>query len=126
MPATGRQYGLRQNHYVDERRDFILATHAAARFLTRLYHKFGDWHLAFASYNAGDGRIGRALKKHRVDNYWDLIAVKGSLAKETKHYVPKLIAAATIAKTRRPTVLSAGRHATLCGGTPLKHHPIPS
>ena len=98
MPATGRQYGLRQNRYVDERRDFILATHAAARFLTRLYHKFGDWHLAFASYNAGDGRIGRALKKHRVDNYWDLIAVKGSLAKETKHYVPKLIAAATIAK----------------------------
>lgn len=98
MPATGRQYGLRQNRYVDERRDFILATHAAARFLTRLYHKFGDWHLAFASYNAGDGRIGKALKKHRVDNYWDLIEIKGSLAKETKHYVPKLIAAATIAK----------------------------
>lgn len=98
MPATGRQYGLRQNRYVDERRDFILATHAAARFLTRLYHKFGDWHLAFASYNAGDGRIGKALRKHRVDNYWDLIEIKGSLAKETKHYVPKLIAAATIAK----------------------------
>ena len=98
MPATGRQYGLRQTRYVDERRDFILETHAAARFLTRLYHKFGDWHLAFASYNAGDGRIGKGLKKHRVDNYWDLIEVKGSLAKETKHYVPKLIAAATIAK----------------------------
>ena len=98
MPATGRQYGLRQTQYIDERRDFILATHAAARFLTRLHHKFNDWHLAFASYNAGDGRIQRALKKHRVDNYWDLIEIKGSLAKETKHYVPKLIAAATIAK----------------------------
>lgn len=98
MPATGRQYGLRQTQYIDERRDFILATHAAARFLTRLNHKFNDWHLAFASYNAGDGRIQRALKKHRVDNYWDLIDIKGSLAKETKHYVPKLIAAATIAK----------------------------
>ena len=125
MPATGRQYGLRQNHYVDERRDFILAT-LQQRAFTRLYHKFGDWHLAFASYNAGDGRIGRALKKHRVDNYGTSSPSKEASRKKPSTTCPSSSRLRRLQKTRRPTVLSAGRHATLCGGTPLKHHLIPS
>lgn len=100
IAATGRHYGLRQDTWVDERRDFVKATHAAARYLSALYDEFQDWHLAWAGYNAGAGRIRRALTKHDVSDFWALLEFRGSLAKETQHYVPKLIAAATIAKNR--------------------------
>lgn len=97
--STGKLYGLRNDAWVDERQDFILATKAAAEYLSHLYSYFGDWHLAWAGYNAGHGRIGRALKKYGVEDFWSLIAHEGSLAKETQHYVPKMIAAALIAKS---------------------------
>ena len=100
IPSTGRAYKLRQNFWLDQRRDFIASTRAAARFLKKLHGRFGDWHLAWAAYNAGGGRISRALKKYKKKDFWSLIDHHPeSLAKETRHYVPKLIAAALIAKT---------------------------
>ncbi len=101
IASTGKRYNLRQDFWVDQRRDFIFATKSAGQFLKALYKRFGHWHLAWAGYNAGGGRISRALKKYDVDNFWDLIEHKKSLAKETQHYVPKLIAAAWVAKNRK-------------------------
>lgn len=97
IASTGRQYKLRQTTWVDERRDFVRATHAAARYLTQLYKEFNNWPLAWAGYNAGGGRVRRALKRHGVTSYWQL-QDKGMLAKETQHYVPKILAAAIVAK----------------------------
>lgn len=97
MSATGKQYNLRIDKYIDERRDAEKSTKAAVAFLSDLYDDFGDWHLAVAAYNAGPGKIRRGLKKYKVDNFWDLAQHK-YLRLETKRYVPKLIAAIIIAK----------------------------
>lgn len=96
--STGRVFGLTHDIWVDERRDFIRATEAAADYLSQLYKETGDWHLAWASYNAGEGRVRRALEKYGSTDFWSLIEHKNSLAKETMHYVPKIIAAAIVAK----------------------------
>ncbi len=97
MQPTGKQYDLQVDKYVDERRDPLKSTRAAATYLTDLYKEFGDWHLAVAAYNGGPGTIRNGLKKHNVDNFWDL-AAEEHLHLETKRYVPKLIAALLIAK----------------------------
>ncbi len=98
MKATGGRYGLDDDWWVDERRDPELATRAAAAHLKDLYEEFGDWYLAAAAYNAGSGKINRAIKKYDTRNFWELCAAGRYLRPETKHYVPKLIAAAIIAK----------------------------
>lgn len=97
MKPTGRQYNLKIDKYVDERRDAFKSTRAAATYLADLYKEFGDWHLAVAAYNGGPGKVRSGLKKHKVNNFWGL-ASKKHLHLETKHYVPKLIAALIIAK----------------------------
>lgn len=97
MQATGRQYHLRIDKYVDERRDPLKSTKAAVTYLADLYRDFDDWHLAVAAYNGGPGRVRTGLKKYNVDNFWDLAATE-HLHLETKRYVPKLIAALLIAK----------------------------
>lgn len=97
MYGTALDYGLRVNSYVDERRDPIKSTQAAIAFLSDLHEEFGSWHLAVAAYNAGGGRIRRAVKKYDTDNFWE-IAQESYLTSETKRYVPKLIAAIMIAK----------------------------
>ena len=97
MKPTGRQYNLRVDKYVDERRDSLKSTKAAVTYLSDLYNEFGDWHLAVAAYNGGPGKVRYGLRKHKVDNFWSL-ASKKHLRLETKHYVPKLIAALLIAK----------------------------
>jgi len=74
-----------------------MATHAAARFLNDLYQKFGSWHLAWAAYNAGGGKISRAIKAVGSPDFWD-IRDTNHIRTETKHYVPKLIACAMIVK----------------------------
>lgn len=96
--STGQLYGLRHDMWVDERRDFVRATEAAASYLSQLHRQMGDWHLAWACYNAGEGRVRRALGRYKTHNFWTLIKNPHSLAKETTHYVPKIIAAAMIAK----------------------------
>ncbi|MCB9651215.1 MAG: LysM peptidoglycan-binding domain-containing protein [Deltaproteobacteria bacterium] len=97
MPFTARRYGLEVGFWVDERRDFEKATHAAARYLSDLYGIFGDWHLAMAAYNAGPGRVKSAIRKTGVADFWR-IAEGWRLRRETKNYVPKLLAAARISK----------------------------
>lgn len=97
MPATGRSYSLNQNWYVDERRDPVKATVAAAQYLGKLYNDFGAWEIATAAYNAGEGKLGRAIKKYNTNDFWKL--TKGKYLKsETKNYVPKIIALAIIGK----------------------------
>lgn len=97
MRRTGQAYKLTINNYVDERRDPTKSTKAAIKFLTDLYNEFDSWQLAVAAYNAGGGTIRRAIRKTGSRNFWQII--KGShLKKETKYYVPKLIAAIMIAK----------------------------
>lgn len=97
MKATGRKYGLRVNFWVDERRDPEKATVAAARHLKDLYDQFQNWKLAAAAYNAGAGKISRAIARYKTEDFWELTRYR-YLRPETKNYVPKLIAAALIAK----------------------------
>ncbi|WP_228557326.1 LysM peptidoglycan-binding domain-containing protein [Myxococcus sp. AB025B] len=97
ISSTGKQYGLKQDFWVDERRDPLKATHAAATYLKDLYRELGHWYLAWAGYNTGSGRVRRMIERHGTRDFWALAEEKG-LAKETKHYVPKLIAAALVAK----------------------------
>lgn len=94
MPTTGRQYDLRIDSYVDERRDPVKSSYAAARFLSDLYQRFGDWTLALAAYNCGPTRVSNAIEKARLDNgdcdFWQVYQY---LPKETRGYVPAFIAA---------------------------------
>ena len=88
--GTGKRYGLRIDKYVDERRDFYLATQAAGKYLSELCAMFGSWPLALAAYNAGEGRVSAALRKHG-GGFWRL-AQRGRLPTETINFVPKIIA----------------------------------
>ncbi|MBU3937437.1 MAG: transglycosylase SLT domain-containing protein [Proteobacteria bacterium] len=97
MRATGRSYGLAVNDYVDERRDPVKSTKAAVAYLSNLYKEFDSWHLAVAAYNAGEGRIRRAMKQSDADDFWE-VAQSQYIHSETKLYVPQLIAAIMIAK----------------------------
>ncbi|HZS11058.1 MAG TPA: transglycosylase SLT domain-containing protein [Nitrospirales bacterium] len=97
MKGTAKLYGLRVDRYVDERRDPIKSTIAAARYLRDLYDLFGTWPLAMAAYNAGEGKVMRALEKARAENFWQIARTK-HIRRETKEYVPRFMAATIIAK----------------------------
>jgi len=97
--GTSRRYGLHTDFWVDERRDPLKATLAAAQYLKELKERFhGDWYLAWAGYNAGEGRVDRAIRRESTRDFWRMMSKGRTLRAETKHYVPKLIAAALIAK----------------------------
>ncbi|TSE18324.1 Membrane-bound lytic murein transglycosylase D [Tepidimonas alkaliphilus] len=89
MPATGRHFDLKQNAFRDDRRDVLASTRAALDYLERLHRMFGDWHLALAAYNWGEGNVQRAMKRNQAAGlpagYLDL-----RMPDETRHYVPKL------------------------------------
>ena len=91
MPATGKDYKLTQNTFRDERRDIIQSTRAALDYLQRLYGMFGDWHLALAAYNWGEGSVAKAIKRNQMaglpTDYFSL-----QMPNETRNYVPKLLA----------------------------------
>jgi membrane-bound lytic murein transglycosylase D len=97
IKSTGRNYGLEINTYIDERRDPVKSTQAAVSYLSDLYSEFGSWYLAVAAYNAGEGKIRKAIKKYNTTDFWEIAQGK-YLKLETKRYVPKLIAAILIAK----------------------------
>jgi peptidoglycan lytic transglycosylase D len=97
IPATGRRYGLSQDWWIDERSDPDKSTRAAAQYLKALHEMFGDWNLALAAYNAGEGKVSRGIRKHGTENYWELRGTR-ALARETKNYVPMIHAAIVVAK----------------------------
>ncbi len=98
IKPTANRYGLKVEWWLDERRDIIKSTIAAAHYLNDLYKMFDSWYLAAASYNMGEGRAKGLIKKHGTNNYWAL-SKKSDFPKETEQYIPKLIAAMLIAKT---------------------------
>lgn len=95
MPATAREYGLVINGSVDERRDPYRSSDAAARMLADLYGQFGDWSLALAAYNGGQGRVRRAIRSAGSD---DLSAIAKYLPGETRRYLPSMMAAVYVGK----------------------------
>lgn len=98
IKGTGVRYDLEVGYWLDERRDFIKASVAAAKYLRELHQVFGSWYLAAASYNAGEGKVLNAIRKDRSRNFWELCRAKKNFRAETRNYVPKIIAAALIAK----------------------------
>ena len=100
IPETGKRYGLEVDYWVDMRRNPEMATMAALKYLKRLHNEFGDWLLAMAAYNCGEGRVHRLVREMQADttrdstvpvSYWDL-----ELPKETMRYVPRILAAMVI------------------------------
>jgi membrane-bound lytic murein transglycosylase D len=100
MRGTALENGLRHDWYIDERSDPEKATQAAAKYLRTLSSLFnGDWHLALASYNGGPGRVQRAVKRIGVDDFWKLAESPRLLPRETREYVPMILAAIVIARS---------------------------
>lgn len=98
MPATGRMYDLRVDWWVDDRRDPIKSTDAAVALLIDLHKMFkGDWYLAWSAYNAGPGRVRRAMRAGGSSDFW-VLARGGHLPTETANYTPKILAAAILAR----------------------------
>jgi membrane-bound lytic murein transglycosylase D len=98
IPSTGKQYGLKQDFFIDERSSVEKATVAAAQYLKNLYAMFGDWNLALAGYNAGEGNVQRAIRRAQTSDFWALAKTR-SFRAETKNYVPLIHAAIVIAKS---------------------------
>jgi membrane-bound lytic murein transglycosylase D len=102
IPATGRRFGLAIDRAVDERRDPIRATEAALDYLEYLHRRFGSWYLASAAYNTGEGRVGRIMRqqygRERARSEHDYYRILDRLPRETRDYVPLMIAAARITK----------------------------
>jgi membrane-bound lytic murein transglycosylase D len=99
MRGTALENGLRHDWYIDERSDPEKATVAAAKYLRTLHEFFeGDWHLALASYNGGPGRLQRAVRRSGKTDFWSLSATSRYLPRETREYVPMILAAIIVAR----------------------------
>jgi membrane-bound lytic murein transglycosylase D len=98
IAGTAKMFKLKEDFWVDERRDPIKATHAAADYLSLLYSTLGHWYLAWAGYNTGGGRVRKLIERSGSRDFWELSELTKGFAKETKHYVPKLIACALVAR----------------------------
>ncbi len=122
ISSTGKAYGLRQDWWTDERRDPYRSTEAAATYLSRLYDIFHDWHLAVASYNGGEGKIGRAKeatgadKLHEIIQRNDRLSYDLQLREETALYVPRFLAIAKVMRNAETLGLEPA--------APDKEHPV--
>ncbi len=96
--STGKRFGLTIDTFIDERRDPVLSTRAAAEYFKALHNMLGSWHLSMAAYNVGENRVKRSVTRYYTRDFWKLIKQRRSFPAETKNYVPKFIAAAMIAK----------------------------
>lgn len=96
IPGTGARYGLRRTAHVDERNSLDEATRASARYLKFLYNRYGNWELAMAGYNCGEGNVDRAIRRAGVSNFW---AAYPFLPRETRNYVPNILATILIANS---------------------------
>jgi membrane-bound lytic murein transglycosylase D len=96
VPATARKYNLKIDGWIDERRDPVKSTRAAAAYLKDLHDYFGRWQLATAAYNAGQGTIDRAMQSSGATDFWSL-SQKARLSEETRNFVPKFVAVTLIA-----------------------------
>jgi membrane-bound lytic murein transglycosylase D len=127
MPETGKAYGLHQDAWMDQRFAPVPAANAAADFLLDLKQRFGTWDLALASYNMGYGGVLSVVKRYNTNDFWNLAKLEGSLPWETTLYVPKIYAAALVAKNARLFGFDdaavdaplAGESATVPAGTSL-------
>lgn len=98
IPGTGARYGLRQDYYIDERSSFEKATRASARYLKFLANRYdGNWELAMAAYNSGEGRVDSAIARTGYADFWEIYS-RGLLPNETRNYVPNILATIIIAK----------------------------
>lgn len=97
IQPTAERYGLRVNWWLDERKDILKSTQAAADYLKDMHRMFDSWYLAAAGYNTGENRVMRLINKHGTKNFWKIVEQNG-FVKETQDYIPKLIAAVLIAK----------------------------
>ena len=97
IPSTGRRFGLKQDWWVDERSDPERSTRAAAQYFKKLYEMFGDWNLALAAYNAGEGKVLRGVNRRGTTDFWELARGR-ALPRETRNYVPMIHAAIIVAK----------------------------
>ncbi len=107
MPETGRRYGLRVDHWVDERRNYYRSTQAAAFYLAKLYRQFNDWLLVIAAYNGGEGRVESAIRKSGSRDFWKLQYL---LPEESRNHVKKFIATHYIMEGK-------GGETTIVGGS---------
>ena len=99
MVPTAQDHGLKTNWYIDERSDFEKSTIAAAQYLKMLSNLFdGDWHMVLAAYNGGQGRVQRAMKSSGLENFWSLTESSRYLPKETREYVPLILAAMIVGR----------------------------
>lgn len=99
MAPTAKDHELKIDWFIDERSDFEKSTVAAAKYLKMLSKMFdSDWHLVLAAYNGGQGRVQRAMKRSGVDNFWDLSETQKYLPKETREYVPLILAGMIIGR----------------------------
>lgn len=103
IPGTGARYGLRRTAYIDERNSFDEATRASARYLKFLFNRYGNWELAMAGYNCGEGNVDRAIARSGQRNFW---AAYPFLPRETRNYVPNILA--TILIANNPTQYGFG------------------
>jgi len=137
IPSTGKHFGLRQNWWQDERRDVLAATRAALDYLEKLYEMFGSWELALASYNWGEGAVGRAIQRNEARGMrTDYLSL--DMPAETRNYIPKLMAVKNILARpdnfnlslaeipNRPyfTVVHADRHIDLTLAAKLAEMPL--
>jgi membrane-bound lytic murein transglycosylase D len=108
MQGTALENGLKHDWYIDERADPEKATYAAAKYLKTLHGMFGDWHLALASYNGGPGRVQRAMKRAGREDFWTLTSTSKYLPRETRDYVPLILAAIIVARNPAQYGLTIG------------------